>query len=127
MPNFKESVYFLQIFEIFMNLSSTGVKNASHVQRTAIEAVRFILRMDPERETSSEGTKRAWKRRNNFSRHISRKGPTTVGSARRCMRFSPLKHIGEISTCEVTKSRNHLDHPSRNMWRDLGISLTRKV
>jgi hypothetical protein len=120
-------MYFFQIFERFTNLSSTGAKNASHAQRTTIEAVRFILRMDLERKTSSEGTKRARKRRKNFSRQILRKGPTAVGSARRCTRFSPLKRTGEILTCEVAKSRNHLDRPSRNMWRDLDISLTHKV
>jgi hypothetical protein len=43
-------VYFFQIFERFTNLSSTGAKNASHVKRTTIEAVRFILRTDPEWE-----------------------------------------------------------------------------
>jgi hypothetical protein len=51
-----------------MNLSSTGVKNASYVQRTTIEALRFVLRTDLEWETSSEGTSRAWKRKNNSSR-----------------------------------------------------------
>ena len=49
-------MYFIQIFEKFTNLSSTGAKNASHLQRTTIEAIRFILRTDPEMETSSEGT-----------------------------------------------------------------------
>jgi hypothetical protein len=94
----------------------------SQVQRIAIEAVRFILRMHPERETSSEGTKRAQKRKKNFSRQILRRGPTTVGSVRRCMRLIPLECQGEISTCEVVKSQHHLDRPSRDTWRNLGIS-----
>jgi hypothetical protein len=54
-------MYFFQIFERFTNLSSIGAKNTSHVQRKAIEAIRFVLRTDPERETSSEGMKRAQK------------------------------------------------------------------
>jgi hypothetical protein len=58
----EEFVYFFQIFERFMNLSSTGVKNVSQVQRIAIEVVRFVLQTDPERETSSEGMKKAQKR-----------------------------------------------------------------
>jgi hypothetical protein len=53
----EELVKFFQIFERFTNLSSTGVNNESQVQRTAIEAIRFILRMDPERETSSRRDK----------------------------------------------------------------------
>jgi hypothetical protein len=64
----KESVYFFQIFERFTDLSSTRAKNASQVQRTTVLAVRFVLRTDPKRETSSEGTRRAWKRRKSFSR-----------------------------------------------------------
>jgi hypothetical protein len=53
----KELVYFFQILERFTNLSSTGVKNASQVKRTATEAVKFILRTVPRRETSPEGSK----------------------------------------------------------------------
>jgi hypothetical protein len=63
----EELVKFFQILERFTNLSSTGVNNASQVQRTTIEAVRIVLRTDPKRETSSEGTKRAQKRKKNFS------------------------------------------------------------
>jgi hypothetical protein len=51
-----------------MNLSSTGAKNASYVQRTTIEAIRFVMRTDPEMETSSEGTSKERKRKNNSSR-----------------------------------------------------------
>jgi hypothetical protein len=43
-------------------------KNASHLQRTTIEAIRFVLRTDPEMETSSEGMSRARKRKNNSNR-----------------------------------------------------------
>jgi hypothetical protein len=74
--------------------------------------------MDPRRETSPEGTRRARKRRKHFSRQILRTGPTAVGSARRCTRFSPLQCTGVISTCKVAKSRRHLDRPSRDTWRD---------
>ena len=65
-PCFEKSMYVIKIFEKFTNLSSTGAKNASHVQRTTIEAIRFVLRTDPKRETSSEGTKRARKRQKNL-------------------------------------------------------------
>jgi hypothetical protein len=99
----------------------------SNTQRIAIATVRFVPRKDLRRKSSSEGTRRARKRRKNFSRQILRKGPTVVESVRKCTRFSPLECTGEISTCEVAKSRNHLDPPSRDTWRDLGISLTRKV
>jgi hypothetical protein len=68
----KEFVKFFQIFERFTNLFFTGEiplnsgKNASQAQRTAIEAVQFVLRTDPRRETSPEGTRRARKRRKTF-------------------------------------------------------------
>jgi hypothetical protein len=58
----EEVVKFFQIFQRFRNLSSTGVKNTSEVKRTAIEAERFVLRMNPEWETSPEGMRRAQKR-----------------------------------------------------------------
>jgi hypothetical protein len=64
----KESMYFFQIFERFTDLSSTGAKNASQVQRTTVATIRFVLRMDLKRETSSEGMRRARKRRKSFSR-----------------------------------------------------------
>jgi hypothetical protein len=87
-------MYFFQIFERFTDLSSTGGKNASQVQRTTVTAIRFVLKIDPEKETSSEGTKRAPKRQKNFSRQILRRGSTTVGSARKCTRFNPLQRQG---------------------------------
>jgi hypothetical protein len=58
----EELVKFFQIFERFTNLSSTGAKNAFNVQRKATEAVRFVLRTDPERETGSKGKKKVQKR-----------------------------------------------------------------
>jgi hypothetical protein len=55
-----------EIIERFTNLSSTGVKNASQAQRTAIEAVKFVLRTVPRRETRPEGTRRARKKAKEF-------------------------------------------------------------
>jgi hypothetical protein len=100
----EEVVKFFQIFERFTNLSSKGVKNASQVQGTATEAVRFILRMDLRWETSSEGTRRAQKRRKNFNRQILCKGPTAVRSARRCTMVIRLERTGESLTCEIPTS-----------------------
>jgi hypothetical protein len=62
----EEIVKFSQIIERFTNLSSTGVKNASQAQRTAIEAVKFVLRTVPRRETRPEGTRRARKKAKEF-------------------------------------------------------------
>jgi hypothetical protein len=95
---------FFQIFERFTNLPSTGVKIASNTQGTAIAAIRFVLRMDLRRETSPEGTRRVRKRRKSVSHHILCKGPTVVGSARKCMRFNPLERTGESLTCEISTS-----------------------
>jgi hypothetical protein len=72
--SFKELVKFFQIFERFTNFSSAGENpckySKDHVKepRTAVAAVRSILRKDLRRKSSSEGTRRAQKRRKNFSR-----------------------------------------------------------
>jgi hypothetical protein len=100
----EEIVKFFQIFERFTNLSSTGVKNASQAQRTATEAVKFVLRTVPRRETSPEGTRRARKGRKHFSRQILRTGPTAVRSARSCTTISRLERTGGFLTCEIPTS-----------------------
>jgi hypothetical protein len=64
--NHEEIVKFFQIFERFTNLSSTSVKNASRAQRTATEAVKFVLRTDPRQETSPEGKKESKEKTNTF-------------------------------------------------------------
>jgi hypothetical protein len=56
--------------------------------------VQFILRTNPRRETSPEGTRRARKRRKNFSRQILNTGPTAIGSARSCTTVSRVKRTG---------------------------------
>jgi hypothetical protein len=117
----EEFVKFFQIFERFTIFSSTGgipsnsAKIVSNTQGTSTKAVRFILRTDPRRETSSEGNKKAWNRRKHLSRQILRRGPTAVGSARKCTRFNPLERTEDFW---LEKSRRHLDRPSRDTWRD---------
>jgi hypothetical protein len=39
----KEFMKLFQIFERFMNVSSTGAKNAFHVKRKVVEAIIFFL------------------------------------------------------------------------------------
>jgi hypothetical protein len=112
-----------QIFEIFTNLSSTSVKNASRAQRTATEAVKFVLRTDLRRETSPEGTRRARKRQKNFSRQILNTGPTTVGSARSCTMVSRVERTGSFFFFSLEKSRRHLDRPiKRHVARSYSIA-----
>jgi hypothetical protein len=85
--------------------------------------VQFVLRTNPRRETSPEATRRSRKRRKNFSRQILNTGPTAVGSARSCTTVSRVERTGVISTCEVAKSRRHLDRPiKRHVARSYPIA-----
>jgi hypothetical protein len=92
----EESVNFFQIFERFTDPSSTGAKNASQVQRTTVRGRKIRPENGSEAGNQFRRDEESEERRKNFSRWIFRRGPTVVGSARRCTRFSPLERTGEI-------------------------------
>jgi hypothetical protein len=80
--------------------------------------VQFVLRTNPRRETSPEGTRRARKRRKNFSRQILNTGPTAVGSARSCTTVSREERTGVFFFFHLRNPDVILTVRSRDTWRD---------
>jgi hypothetical protein len=88
------------------------------VQRTAIEAVRFVLRTDPSGKPVQKGRgERGKGERVSAVRSCAeaRQPLDQRESARGLVLWSAQERF---LTCEVAKSRHHLDRPSRDTWRD---------